>query len=415
MENLIEKLKKVKESSYKLAHLSTKEKNEALSIIAKELEKNIDIIIQENAKDLKKGEEKGLSRAILDRILLNEKRIKDIIKSIDDVIKLPDPVGEIVSMQKRPNGILVGQMRVPLGVIALIYEARPNVTVDGAILAIKSGNGIILRGSSDALNSNIILTNIMREALTKTQISPESIQIVESPEHSVVEELLKMRDYIDVVIPRGSANFIKYVMDISKVPVIETGAGNNHIYVEEDADFEMARKIIINAKVQRPSVCNAIEKLLIHRNIAESFLPIIVKDLREHNVEIRGCSKTCEIIKDAIPATEEDWYTEYLDLIIAIKVVNSLEEAVEHINKYNTKHSEAIITKDYHKALKFMRMIDAAAVYVNASTRFTDGGEFGLGAEIGISTQKLHARGPMGLKELTSTKYIIFGEGQIRE
>lgn len=415
MENLIEKLKKVKESSYKLAHLSTKEKNEALSIIAKELEKNIDIIIQENAKDLKRGEEKGLSRAILDRILLNEKRIKDIIKSIDDVIKLPDPVGEIVSMQKRPNGILVGQMRVPLGVIALIYEARPNVTVDGAILAIKSGNGIILRGSSDALNSNIILTNIMREALTKTQISPESIQIVESPEHSVVEELLKMRDYIDVVIPRGSANFIKYVMDISKVPVIETGAGNNHIYVEEDADFEMARKIIINAKVQRPSVCNAIEKLLIHRNIAESFLPIIVKDLREHNVEIRGCSKTCEIIKDAIPATEEDWYTEYLDLIIAIKVVNSLEEAVEHINKYNTKHSEAIITKDYHKALKFMRMIDAAAVYVNASTRFTDGGEFGLGAEIGISTQKLHARGPMGLKELTSTKYIIFGEGQIRE
>lgn len=415
MENLLEKLKKVREASFKLAHLNAKDKNEALSLIAKELEINMEIIIKENAKDLKRGEEKGLPKSILDRILLNEKRIRDIIKSIDDVIKLPDPVGEIVSMQKRPNGILVGQMRVPLGVIALIYEARPNVTVDGAILAIKSGNGIILRGSSDALNSNIILTNIMREALSKTKVSPESIQIIESPEHSVVEELLKMRDYIDVVIPRGSAKFIKYVIDISKVPVIETGAGNNHIYVEEDADFEIARKIIINAKVQRPSVCNAIEKLLVHKNISESFLPIIVKDLREYNVEIKGCSRTCEIIKDAVLATEEDWYTEYLDLIIAIKIVDSLEEAIEHINKYNTKHSEAIITKDYHKALKFMRMVDAAAVYVNASTRFTDGGEFGLGAEIGISTQKLHARGPMGLRELTSTKYIIFGEGQIRE
>lgn len=415
MENLLEKLKKAKEASYKLAHLSTKEKNKALFLIAKELEKNIEIIIEENAKDLKRGEEKGLSRALLDRILLNEKRLKDMINSIEDVIKLPDPVGEIISMQKRPNGILVGQMRVPLGVIALIYEARPNVTVDSAILAIKSGNAVVLRGGSDALYSNIILTKIMREALSKSSVSPESIQIIESPEHSVVEELLQMRDYIDVAIPRGSAKFIQHVMNISKVPVIETGAGNNHIYVEEDADFEVARKIIINAKVQRPSVCNAIEKLLIHKNIAESFLPIIVKDLREHSVEIRGCPKTCEIIKDALPATEEDWYTEYLDLIIAIKIVNSIEEAIEHINKYNTKHSEAIITKDYYKALKFLRMVDAAAVYVNASTRFTDGGEFGLGAEIGISTQKLHARGPMGLKELTSTKYVIFGEGQIRE
>lgn len=415
MENLIEKLKKAKISSYTLALLNTNEKNEALRAIANNIEKNIDKIIKENEKDLKRGEEKGLSKAVLDRILLNEKRLRDIIKSIDDIIKLPDPVGEIVSMQKRPNGILVGQMRVPIGVIAIIYEARPNVTVDATILALKSGNAIVLRGSSDALNSNIIITEIMKEALSNTKVPQDAVQIIESPEHSVVEELLQMVDYIDVAIPRGSAKFIKHVMNISKVPVIETGAGNNHIYVEEDADFEMARKIIINAKVQRPSVCNAIEKLLIHKNIAEEFLPIIAKDLREYNVEIRGCERTLKILTDAIPATEEDWYTEYLDYIIAIKIVDSIDEAIEHINKYNTKHSEAIITKDYYKALKFLRMVDAAAVYVNASTRFTDGGEFGLGAEIGISTQKLHARGPMGLKELTTTKYVILGEGQIRE
>jgi glutamate-5-semialdehyde dehydrogenase len=415
MENMEKKLQEAKNASYKLSLLNTKAKNEALRKIAEGLEKNIPIILEENKKDLKRGEEKGLSKALMDRILLNEKRLKDIIQSIEDVIKLPDPVGEIISMQKRPNGILVGQMRVPIGVLALIYEARPNVTVDGAILAIKSGNTIVLRGSSDALYSNIILANIMKEALSESEVPPESIQIIETPEHSAVEKLLQMRDYIDVAIPRGSANFIKYVMNISKVPVIETGAGNNHIYVEEDADFDMARKIIINAKVQRPSVCNAIEKILIHKNIADKFIPLIVEDLRKYNVEIRGCEKTCQIIKDAILATEEDWYTEYLDLIIAIKVVNSLEEAIEHINKYNTKHSEAIITKDYHKAMTFLQRVDAAAVYVNASTRFTDGGEFGLGAEIGISTQKLHARGPMGLKELTTTKYIVFGEGQIRE
>jgi glutamate-5-semialdehyde dehydrogenase len=415
MENMEKKLQEAKNASHKLSLLNTKAKNEALRKIAEGLEKNIPIILEENKKDLKRGEEKGLSKALMDRILLNEKRLKDIIQSIEDVIKLPDPVGEIISMQKRPNGILVGQMRVPIGVLALIYEARPNVTVDGAILAIKSGNAIVLRGSSDALYSNIILANIMKEALSESEVPPESIQIIETPEHSAVEKLLQMRDYIDVAIPRGSANFIKYVMNISKVPVIETGAGNNHIYVEEDADFDMARKIIINAKVQRPSVCNAIEKILIHKNIADKFIPLIVEDLRKYNVEIRGCEKTCQIIKDAILATEEDWYTEYLDLIIAIKVVNSLEEAIEHINKYNTKHSEAIITKDYHKAMTFLQRVDAAAVYVNASTRFTDGGEFGLGAEIGISTQKLHARGPMGLKELTTTKYIVFGEGQIRE
>ncbi len=415
MENMEKKLQEAKNASYKLSLLNTKAKNEALRKIAEGLEKNIPIILEENKKDLKRGEEKGLSKALMDRILLNEKRLKDIIKGIEDVIKLPDPVGEIISMQKRPNGILVGQMRVPIGVLALIYEARPNVTVDGAILAIKSGNAIVLRGSSDALYSNIILANIMKKALSESEVPPESIQIIEIPEHSAVEKLLQMRDYIDVAIPRGSANFIKYVMNISKVPVIETGAGNNHIYVEEDADFDMARKIIINAKVQRPSVCNAIEKILIHKNIADKFIPLIVEDLRKYNVEIRGCEKTCQIIKDAILATEEDWYTEYLDLIIAIKVVNSLEEAIEHINKYNTKHSEAIITKDYHKAMTFLQRVDAAAVYVNASTRFTDGGEFGLGAEIGISTQKLHARGPMGLKELTTTKYIVFGEGQIRE
>jgi glutamate-5-semialdehyde dehydrogenase len=414
MENYIEKIKKAKKASYSLALLSTVEKNMALEKIAEGIEKNMEKILEENSKDMERGKEKGLSKAILDRILLNEKRIKDIIRSIEDIIRLPDPVGEIISMQKRPNGMLVGQMRVPLGVIALIYEARPNVTVDGALLAIKSGNAIVLRGSADALYSNIILGNIMRSSLKDTMVPEDSIQIIESPEHKVVEEILQMRDYIDVVIPRGSANFIKYVMEKAKVPVIETGAGNNHVYVDNEADFNMAEEIIFNAKVQRPSVCNAIEKVLIHKDIAQTFLPRIYKRLREAGVEIRGCPEARKIIPEIKEAVEEDWYTEYLDLIIAIKIVSSIDDAIEHINKYNTKHSEAIITNNYQKALIFLRNVDASAVYVNASTRFTDGGEFGLGAEIGISTQKLHARGPMGLKELTTTKYIILGNGQIR-
>jgi len=414
MENYIEKIKKAKKASYSLALLSTVEKNKALEKIAEGIEKNMEKILEENSKDMERGKEKGLSKAILDRILLNEKRIKDIIRSIEDIIRLPDPVGEIISMQKRPNGMLVGQMRVPLGVIALIYEARPNVTVDGALLAIKSGNAIVLRGSADALYSNIILGNIMRSSLKDTMVPEDSIQIIESPEHKVVEEILQMRDYIDVVIPRGSANFIKYVMEKAKVPVIETGAGNNHVYVDNEADFNMAEEIIFNAKVQRPSVCNAIEKVLIHKDIAQTFLPRIYKRLREAGVEIRGCPEARKIIPEIKEAVEEDWYTEYLDLIIAIKIVSSIDDAIEHINKYNTKHSEAIITNNYQKALIFLRNVDASAVYVNASTRFTDGGEFGLGAEIGISTQKLHARGPMGLKELTTTKYIILGNGQIR-
>ncbi|HOJ92291.1 MAG TPA: glutamate-5-semialdehyde dehydrogenase [Dictyoglomaceae bacterium] len=415
MENLLEKLKKAKKASSSLALLNTKVKNEALAKIAEGIEKNQEKILEENEKDIKKGQEKGLSKSLLDRILLNEKRLKDIVRSIDDIIRLPDPVGEIISLQKRPNGMLVGQMRVPIGVIALIYEARPNVTVDGAILSIKTGNAIVLRGSSDALYSNIILAQVMRSALKETKVLEDAIQVIESPEHSVVEELLQMREYIDVAIPRGSTNFINYIMEKAKVPVIETGAGNNHIYVDEDADFDMARKIIFNAKVQRPSVCNAIEKVLVHKTIADKFIPLVVEDLKKVGVEIRGCERVCSIVKDAKLATEEDWYTEYLDLIIGIKVVDSLEDAIEHINKYNTKHSEGIITESYEKALIFLREVDAAAVYVNASTRFTDGGEFGLGAEIGISTQKLHARGPMGLKELTTTKYIVFGEGQIRE
>ncbi|MCX7846056.1 MAG: glutamate-5-semialdehyde dehydrogenase [Dictyoglomaceae bacterium] len=415
MENYIEKLRKTKLVSYTLALTSTKEKNKALEKIAEKIEKNMEKILEENTKDMERGKQKGLSRALLDRIFINEKRIKDIIKSIEDVIRLPDPVGEVISMQKRPNGILVGQMRVPLGVIFLIYEARPNVTVDGAILAIKSGNSIVLRGSADALFSNIILGKIMRDALKETTIPEDVIQVIESPEHEVVEEILKMRDYIDVVIPRGSASFIKYVIDNAKVPVIETGAGNNHIYVDEESNFEMAEEVIFNAKVQRPSVCNAIEKILIHKNIAEDFLPRIYNRLKSAGVEIKGCSETRKILPEIKEATEEDWYTEYLDLIIAIKIVDSIDSAIEHINKYNTKHSEGIITNNYQKALTFLKKVDAAAVYVNASTRFTDGGEFGLGSEIGISTQKLHARGPMGLKELTTTKYIILGEGQIRE
>lgn len=419
MSDLIEKAKKVKEASKKLMNLSENEKNRALSCISQKILEKMDFILQENQKDMENAASKGIKGALLDRLKLTEDRIKQICKGIEDVIKLPDPVGEVISMWKRPNGLVIGQKRVPIGAIGIIYEARPNVTVDAAILCLKAGNSVLLRGGSEAINSNIALVKVMKEGLLEAGIEEGSIEIVEDTSRETAVAMMKLNEYLDLLIPRGGANLIKTVVQNATVPVIETGVGNCHVFVDESADFEMAKRIVINAKTQRPGVCNAAEKLLVHKNIAEQFLPMIIKELMERNVEIRGCPTAVEICsKNGIEikeATEEDWYTEYLDLIMGVKVVSSIDDAIEHINKYGSKHSEAIVTKDYFNAQKFLDYVDAAAVYVNASTRFTDGFEFGFGAEIGISTQKLHARGPMGLKELTTIKYIIYGSGQIRK
>lgn len=331
------------------------------------------------------------------------------------VAMLNDPVGEGVKMWKRPNGLNIMQVRVPLGVVGIIYEARPNVTSDAVGLCLKSGNAVILKGGSEAINSNRIIVEVLKNGLEKAGLDTDIIQFIDTKDRDAVKHLMKLNDYVDVLIPRGGAGLINFVVENSSVPVIETGVGNCHIYVDRDADFKMATDIIINAKVQRPGVCNAAESLLVHKDIAKEFLPIICKELTKHNVEIRGCKKTREIVDYVLEATEEDYKTEYLDLIISVKVVDSIDDAIEHINRYGTKHSEAIVTNDYFSGQKFVNSIDAAAVYINASTRFTDGFEYGFGAEIGISTQKMHARGPMGLEALTSIKYIVLGSGQIRE
>ncbi|MGC8842760.1 MAG: glutamate-5-semialdehyde dehydrogenase, partial [bacterium] len=332
----------------------------------------------------------------------------------EEVVALPDPIGEIIEGWKRPNGLIIQKVRVPLGVIGIIYEARPNVTVDAATLCLKAGNSVVLRGGSEAINSNICLVEIMRDALRETSLPPDAVQIIEDTSRLSALALMRQSEYLDVLIPRGGAGLIKSVMENARLPVIETGVGNCHTYVHKDADMDMAERIVINAKCQRPSVCNAMETLLVHKDIAPSFLPRCLKKLSELGVEIRGCERTRELFPEAKPATEEDWFTEYLALILAVKVVDSLDEAISHINKYGSRHSEAIITSDLQSARRFCEEVDASTVYVNASTRFTDGGQFGLGAEIGISTQKLHARGPMGLRELTSYKWVVYGEGQIR-
>ncbi|MCJ7770390.1 glutamate-5-semialdehyde dehydrogenase, partial [Candidatus Bathyarchaeota archaeon] len=324
-------------------------------------------------------------------------------------------IGTIISSWTRPNGLIISQVRVPLGVVGVIYESRPDVTSDAAGICIKSGNAVILRGGSDALNSNVAIGEVLRDALVGTNVPVDAVQVVSSPERSVAEELMRMREYIDVLIPRGGADLIKTVVETSRIPVIETGTGNCHIYVEEDADLQKATPIVINAKCQRPGTCNAAEKLLVHSKIAERYLPVVIAALRKQGVEIRGDEETRKIVADVKPATEQDWYTEFLDLIIGVKVVKDLNEAIAHINKYGTKHSDSILTTDFDKAMRFIREVDSAAVYWNASTRFTDGNQFGLGAEIGISTQKLHARGPMSVQHLTTTKYIILGSGQIRK
>lgn len=406
---------RAKAASVEMAKLSAEVKSAAICKMANALEANVDKILAANQKDVKAAEAKGLKAALLDRLALDQKKVQTMATELREVSALPDPIGAILSSWTRPNGLIISQVRVPLGVVGIIYESRPNVTADSAGICIKSGNAVILRGGSDALNSNIAIGEVLREALAGTNVPMDAVQVVNSPDRKVAEELMGMREYIDVLIPRGGSNLIKTVIEKSRIPVIETGTGNCHIYVEEDADLEKATPIVINAKVQRPGTCNAAEKLIVHSNIAKSYLPIVIAELRRNGVEIRGDEETRKIVPDVKAATETDWNTEYLDLIMGIKVVKNLDEAIAHINKYGTKHSDSILTKDFAKAMKFIKEIDSAAVYWNASTRFTDGNQFGLGAEIGISTQKLHARGPMSVQHLTTTKYVILGDGQIRK
>lgn len=415
MIEVLDLCKKAKAASIELARFSTADKNRALVAIADALVANEGFILEANKKDLEEGKKRGISAALMDRLLLNSKRINEMSEGLRDVVGLRDPVGEVIKGWRVPNGLLINQVRVPLGVVGVIYEARPNVTVDAAGLCLKTGNTAILRGSSIALNSNLALVEVISKALVSAGLPLYSVQLLSDTSHEVANELMKMHQYIDVLIPRGGTSLIQSVIENATVPVIETGVGNCHIYVDASANQEMALKIVINAKTQRPGVCNAAETLLVHKDIASSFLPRVLKELTEKKVVIFGCSITKSLFAEAEIATEEDWYAEYLDLKLAVKVANSLEEAINHIQKYGTKHSEAIVTEDYSAAKKFLEEVDAACVYVNASTRFTDGGQFGLGAEIGISTQKLHARGPMGLEALTSTKFVVYGEGQIRE
>ena len=406
---------KAKDASFLLGKMGSAEKNRGLLAAAQEILDQQEKILAANAIDIEHAKAKGMAQGLVDRLLLTSARIDGIVEGMRQVVGLEDPIGEVISMKQRPNGMMVGQKRVPLGVIGIIYEARPNVTADAFALCFKSGNAVILRGGSDAIHSNQAIVEVIRDGLKKCDIPEDAIQLLSDTSRETATEFMRLNGYLDVLIPRGGAGLIRSVVQNSTVPVIETGTGNCHIYVDETADFDMALDILFNAKTQRIGVCNACESTLIHRSIAKGFLPMMKKRLDEKQVEIRADEEACKIIPEFIKATEEDWGTEYLDYIMSCKIVDSVDEAIAHINKYNTGHSEAIITSDYDNAQKFLNEVDAAAVYVNASTRFTDGFEFGFGAEIGISTQKLHARGPMGLLALTSTKYIIYGNGQIRK
>ena len=414
MSNLILMGKNAKEASYVLMNASTTLKNKALAKMAESLLENTDNILMENKKDLENAKANGMSKAMLDRLSLDVKRLEGMAGGLKQVEGLNDPVGEILSMWKRPNGLQIGKQRVPMGVIGIIYEARPNVTCDAAGLCLKAGNAVILRGGKEAINSNKAIVKALCAGIKEAGLPEDCVQLVTDTSRDSANEMMKLNDFIDVLIPRGGAGLIQAVVRNATVPVIQTGVGNCHVYVDKDADLEMAKNIVINAKTSRPSVCNAEEKLLIHEDIAKDFLNIIVPALREKNVKVLGDSKSISIINDIEKATDEDWSKEFSDYIIAVKIVSNVDEAIKHINKYGTGHSEAIVTDSYENSQKFLQRIDAAAVYVNASTRFTDGEEFGFGAEIGISTQKLHARGPMGLNELTTTKYIIYGNGQVR-
>lgn len=413
-EQILEQGKKARKAARVLANLSSRDKDRTLRAMAERLVRKQEQILAANALDLEAGRKNGLSDALLDRLLLTSDRIEGMAEGLKEVAALPDPVGEITEMVTRPNALQVGRMRVPLGVVGMIYEARPNVTVDASGLCLKTGNAIILRGGSEAYQSNKALAEVLREALTEEGLPEDGVQFINTTAREAVDIMLKMNRYLDVLIPRGGASLISLVLEKATVPVIETGVGNCHIYLDRAGNLEQGQEIVINAKCQRPGVCNALETLLVHQEIASAIIPELGKRLKDAGVEIRGCAEVQKLLPDVKLANEEDWETEYLDLILAVKIVDSYEAALDHINKYGSGHSEAIITENYGKAMDFLKRIDAAAVYVNASTRFTDGNMFGFGAEIGISTQKLHARGPMGLKELTTYKFIVLGEGQVR-
>lgn len=406
--------RKAKAAESFIAAASTMQKNNALSAISKALTENAALIISENIKDLEAAAQNGMSAAMQDRLRLDEKRIAGMAKSVDELVALNDPVGEIISGTIRPNGLQIVKTRVPLGVIGIIFESRPNVTVDAAALCLKAGNAVILKGGKEAVSSNKCLGDIMRTAVETAGLPADIIQVVADTSRETTAELMRLNSCLDVLIPRGGAGLIQAVVNQATVPVIETGTGNCHIFVDASADLEMAVNITDNSKTSRPSVCNAAESLLVHKDCAEKFLPMIAERFREHNVKIYGCSRTAAILGSIEPASENEYGREFLDYAISVKVVDSIDEAIAHIRRFGTKHSECIVTKSLDSARKFQHEVDAAAVYVNASTRFTDGGEFGLGAEIGISTQKLHARGPMGLNELTTIKYLVNGDGQIR-
>ena len=438
---LSEICRKAKAVSNRVGILDTNTKNRALLAAADALIQEQDVIIAENAKDMENGRKNQMPAGMLDRLLLTSERIAQMAEGLRQVASLEDPIGEVLGMKKRPNGLMIGQKRVPLGVVGIIYEARPNVTADAFALCFKTGNVVILKGGSDAIHSNIAIVSVIRKALASLGLPEDAVSMIEDTSRETAAAFMKMNEYVDVLIPRGGAGLIRAVVNQATIPVIETGTGNCHIFVDETADFDMALDIIMNAKTQRIGVCNACESLVIHENIADAFLPKLFERLQEKDVEVRGDERTCAVAErleqepplaksydpqkreemlrkleaQVLPATEEDWAKEYLDYKLSVKTVSSLDEAIEHINRYNTGHSEAIITNDYSNAERFLNEIDAACVYVNASTRFTDGFEFGFGAEIGISTQKLHARGPMGLPALTSTKYVIYGNGQIRK
>ncbi len=416
MENeIIQKAKKAKIAARKLATLSTACKNEALLAMAQSLEMNKEKIMLANEKDLLLAKENGVSTAFYDRLKLTAQRIEGMAAGLRQVADLPDPIGNVMGMKKLPNELEVGQVKVPLGVIGMIYEARPNVTADAAGLCLKSGNAVILRGDPSAIHSNIAIASLLAQAGESVGIPQGAIQLVEDVSREGVLVMLKLNEWIDVVIPRGGAGLINTVIEHATVPVIQTGMGNCHAYVDAYADLEKALAIVFNGKTHRPGVCNALETVLVHKNVAVEFLPALYSVLQKAGVELRGCSRTLEILPDITPASEADWATEYLDMIIAAKIVSNIDEAIEHIETFSTKHSEVIITENYSLARRFLKEVDSAVVYVNASTRFSDGEQFGLGAEIGISTQKLHARGPMGMEQLTSTKFIVFGNGQIRK
>lgn len=415
MSNLVEMGKKAKTAAVVLATLPTPAKNHALLASADALLAAKADILAKNKADVDAALENGIKGAFIDRLTLTDARLADMAEGLRQVAKLDDPVGEVLSMKTLDNGLLVGQKRVPMGVIGIIFEARPNVTADAFGLCLKAGSAVILRGGKEAFRTNHAVVNAIRSALAKEGLPEDCVQMVPDTSRETANEMMRLNGYLDVLIPRGGAGLINSVVQNSTVPVIQTGVGNCHVYVDESADFAKAAKIVINAKTQRPGVCNACESLLVHEKIAEAFLPEIGRALQEKKVEIRGDEKTQRLVEGSVAATEEDWGTEYADYILSTRVVKDLDEAIAHIRKYSTGHSEAIVTENYTNAQRFLNEVDAAAVYVNASTRFTDGGQFGFGAEIGISTQKLHARGPMGLKELTTTKYIIYGDGQIRE